>query len=157
MSMLICYKRTGSANSGAIGDDFSDNLTEVKRLKKVELYGNRECVTKIISTYVKTDGQVESQEHGNGGYLQGTLELDENEHIIYCGIRYGKIINLLHLETNKKKYAAAGGVGGDEKWENSIEEQKVDAFYGFYGKTYKSNGECCLSSFGLFGSLYKSK
>jgi len=152
MKHLICYKRTGAANIEANGKDFSDDLTEVKKLEKIELYGNHECVTKIVSTYRKTDGTLDIQEHGSGGESQGSpLELENDEYFVYCAIRYDDILNLLILETNKKRRISAGGAGGNKKWEISAKEQNIDAFYGFYGKMT----EKALSSFGLFGPLYK--
>ncbi|MBC9786687.1 jacalin-like lectin domain protein [Heliobacterium chlorum] len=120
--------RKSTLFGGSGGDIFEDNLNQVVRMVKVEVYGCN-YVDSIRTTYLLTDGSYRVDTHGGpGGSLAGTLTLSEDEYICYARIKYGIYVDNLVLATNKLTHLYAGGNGGD--YTREFKEGKVEGFYG---------------------------
>ena len=99
---------------GTGGEAFTDDITNVARIKSITLRGGSK-VDAISITYVLQDGSTVKKSHGGtGGTATTPLTLADDEYITKVTGRSGSCVDQITFYTSYGRTLSAGGTGGKE-------------------------------------------
>jgi hypothetical protein len=98
---------------GTGGDPFTDDITNVARIKSITLRGGS-MVDGISITYVLQDGSTVKKSYGgDGGTATPPLTLADDEYITKVTGRSGTCVDQITFHTSYARTISAGGTGGN--------------------------------------------
>jgi hypothetical protein len=93
-----------SPSDGSQNFDDADRIggfDEIDKIVKIEVYVVdalfRNAISKIDTTYLRTDGQTTVQSHGNGGRIAGTVEFDNGQYLSKIELLVGVYVEHIRL------------------------------------------------------------
>jgi hypothetical protein len=118
---------------GQGGNPFADmELPEEARILEVNVFSG-DWVDAVQLTYILPDGRtLSSPRYGGPGGERHVFRLDSDEYITRISGRYGRFIDSLSIQTNKRRSPVFGGRGGDRDF--SLELPSGNYAVGFIGR-----------------------
>lgn len=117
---ILQIEQTNLAGGGG-GNEFSDtDIPSGAKIKEIRIRSSR-FVDAIQAVYTLRDGSIlEGPLHGGRGGNIRVFRLDPDEYITAITGRYGRFIDSITIQTNKRTSQVFGGSGGDRNFRISV-------------------------------------
>ncbi len=126
---------------GRGGNPFSDRPPQGARLAEIRVRAG-DAIDAIQAIYVTQDGRIQDgQRHGGGGGRENIFRLDSGEYVVGLSGRFGKTVDSLRIETNRRSSPLYGGRGGSQDYRIDVPAGTLAiGFVGRSGKTLDAVG-----------------